>query len=137
MQGVVGDQRRHRLIPLPLPAWFPARLPRPLGTRPIEWGIVARNSLRRRLLRLRHAVQSITNVESAEDDAIERFARQAVVRALRALPRRHREVLVLRYYLDCSVEQAAGLLGLSTGSVKAYASRGMRQLKALIEEQSR
>ena len=94
---------------------------------------LARNTLRRRLVARRHAVSSVRAAASAEDDAIDRFERQGVVRALRALPRRHREVLVLRYYLDCSVEQTAGLLGLSTGSVKAYASRGFQQLKALIE----
>jgi RNA polymerase sigma factor (sigma-70 family) len=66
---------------------------------------------------------------------IDRFERQAVVRGLRALPRRHREVLVLRYYLECSVEETAGLLGISTGSVKAYASRGFQQLKALVDEE--
>ncbi|UQU63777.1 sigma-70 family RNA polymerase sigma factor [Couchioplanes caeruleus] len=94
---------------------------------------LARNSLRRRLLARRHSVSSLSAEASAEDHAIERFRQQAVVRALRALPRRHREVLVLRHYLGCSVEETAGLLGLSAGSVKAYASRGGRQLKALIE----
>jgi RNA polymerase sigma-70 factor (sigma-E family) len=93
---------------------------------------LARNSLRRRLVARRHAVSSLRPAASAEDDAIDRFERQAVVRGLRALPRRHREVLVLRYYLECSVEETAGLLGLSTGSVKAYASRGFQQLKALV-----
>ena len=96
---------------------------------------LARNSLRRRLLARRHATVDLTDVASAEDDAIDRFRRQAVVRALRALPRRHREVLVLRYYLGCSVAETAGLLGLGSGSVKAYASRGVQQLKALVEQE--
>lgn len=93
---------------------------------------LARNSLRRRLLARRHAVSSLPAAASAEDDAIDRFEQQSVIRGLRALPRRHREVLVLRYYLECSVAEAAELLGLSTGSVKAYASRGIEQLRALI-----
>lgn len=93
---------------------------------------LARNSLRRRLVARRHETSSLPVAASAEDDAIGRFERQAVIRGLRALPRRHREVLVLRYYLDCSVEETAALLGLSTGSVKGYASRGAQQLKALI-----
>jgi RNA polymerase sigma-70 factor (sigma-E family) len=96
---------------------------------------LARNSLRRRLLARRHAVQNITDVASAEDTAIDGFQRQVVVRALRVLSRRHREVLVLRYYLDCSVEETAELLGLSAGAVKAYTSRGFQQLKALIEKE--
>jgi RNA polymerase sigma-70 factor (sigma-E family) len=94
---------------------------------------LARNALRRRLMARRHAGSSLPAAASAEDDAIDRFERQAVVRSLRARPRRHREVLVLRYYLDCSVEETAELLGLRAGSVKAYASRGFQQLKALVE----
>jgi RNA polymerase sigma-70 factor (sigma-E family) len=94
---------------------------------------LARNSLRRRLVARRHAVSNLAATASAEDDAIDRFERQAVMRGLRALSRRHREVLVLRYYLDCSVEETAELLGLSSGSVKAYASRGFQQLKDLLD----
>jgi DNA-directed RNA polymerase specialized sigma24 family protein len=55
-----------------------------------------RNSLQRRLLTRRQPVSSIPTAASAEDDVIDRFERQAVIRGLRALPRRHREVLVLR-----------------------------------------
>lgn len=94
---------------------------------------LARNSLRHRLVARRHAASSLPAAASAEDDAIGRFERQAVIRGLRALPRRHREVLVLRYYLQCSVEETGALLGLSAGSVKAYASRGFKQLKALVD----
>jgi RNA polymerase sigma-70 factor (sigma-E family) len=93
---------------------------------------LARNSLRRRVLARRHTLAAGGTVASAEDDAIGRFERQSVVRALRTLSRRHREVLVLRYYLDCSVEDTADLLGLSTGAVKAYASRGVQQLKSAL-----
>ena len=93
---------------------------------------LARNSLRRRLLARRHPEPGPSTEASAEDHAINRFEQQAIVRALRSLPRRHREVLVLRYYLDCSIEETAGLLGLSAGSVKAYASRGGQQMKALV-----
>jgi RNA polymerase sigma-70 factor (sigma-E family) len=94
---------------------------------------LARNSLRRRSVVRRHATTSLPAAASAEDDAISRFERQSVVRGLRALPRRVREVLVLRYYQGCSVEETAEFLGLSTGSVKAYASRGVQQLKNMID----
>lgn len=96
---------------------------------------LARNSRRHRLVARRHAASSLPAAASAEDDAIDRFERQVVIGALRALPRRHREVLVLRYCLQCSVQETADLLGLSTGSVKAYASRGFTQLKALVDGQ--
>jgi RNA polymerase sigma-70 factor (sigma-E family) len=97
---------------------------------------LARNSLRRRLLARRHAASSLPDAASAEEAAIDRFEWQSVIRGLRALPRRYREVLVLRYYLDCSVEDTAGLLGLSTGAVKAYASRALQRLRTLIEEEA-
>jgi RNA polymerase sigma-70 factor (sigma-E family) len=94
---------------------------------------LARNSLRHRLVVRRHAAVASDAAVSAEDAALERFEQLAVVRALRDLPPRHREVLVLRYYLDLSVEETASLLGLSTGAVKAYASRGAKQLKVLLD----
>jgi RNA polymerase sigma-70 factor (sigma-E family) len=94
---------------------------------------LSRNTIRRRLLARRHSTASVLDTASAEDGAIERFERQAVIRGLRALPRRHRETLVLRYYLDFTVEQAAQALGLSTGAVKSYTSRGLRQLRERIE----
>jgi RNA polymerase sigma-70 factor (sigma-E family) len=99
---------------------------------------LARNSLRHQLVVRRHAPavaasDPVASAASAEEAALERFEQLAVVRALRDLPIRHREVLVLRYYLDLSVEQTASLLGLSTGAVKAYASRGAKQLKVLLD----
>ncbi len=41
-----------------------------------------------------------------------------------ALPRRQREVLALRYYLDLSEREIAETLGISPGAVKSHASRG-------------
>jgi RNA polymerase sigma factor (sigma-70 family) len=59
---------------------------------------------------------------------LERIEHAAVVQALRRLPRRQREVLALRYYAELSEAQVADTLGLSVGSVKAYASRGLDRL---------
>jgi RNA polymerase sigma-70 factor (sigma-E family) len=96
---------------------------------------LSRNTIRRRVLARRHSTFSVRDTPSAEDGAIESFERQAVIRGLRALPRRHRETLVLRYYLDFTVEQTAQTLGLSTGAVKSYTSRGLQQLRERIEEE--
>jgi DNA-directed RNA polymerase specialized sigma24 family protein len=46
---------------------------------------LARNSLRHQLVARRHAASSFPAAASAEDDAIDRFERQAVIRALRTL----------------------------------------------------
>ncbi len=48
--------------------------------------------------------------------------------AVTALPMRQRQVLVLRYYLDQSEAEIADTLGVSPGSVKKHASRGIAAL---------
>ena len=52
-----------------------------------------------------------------------------VVEALRTLPRRQREVLVLRYWSDLSEAEIAAALGVARGTVKSSASRGLASLQ--------
>jgi RNA polymerase sigma factor (sigma-70 family) len=60
----------------------------------------------------------------------------AVRDALRALPRRQREVTVLRYYLGLDVREIAEHLGIAEGTVKAMLFRARRSLAdALGDEQ--
>jgi RNA polymerase sigma-70 factor (sigma-E family) len=66
-----------------------------------------------------------------DPDAAERLD---LVRALRSLPRRQRDVVVLRYLMDQSEEHVAGLLGISAGSVKTHASRGLAALRLALGE---
>ena len=66
------------------------------------------------------------------DEAASAIDRLDLYRALTALPRRQREVVVLRYLGDQSEEQTASLLGLSVGSVKTHASRGISRLREVI-----
>lgn len=53
-------------------------------------------------------------------------------RALKGLPRRQREVVVLRYLGDLSEAEIAATLGCSTGSVKTHASRGLEALRKAL-----
>jgi RNA polymerase sigma-70 factor (sigma-E family) len=55
--------------------------------------------------------------------------------ALRQLPRRQREVLVLRYYADLSVAEIAETLGISPSNVRACVSRGLAALAAVVREE--
>ena len=55
--------------------------------------------------------------------------RMALLAALGTLSPRQRAVLVLRYFEDLSVDEAADALGCSVGTVKAHASRGLQQLR--------
>lgn len=52
--------------------------------------------------------------------------------ALAALPARQRATLVLRFYCDLSVEQAAELLGCSAGTVKSQTAKGIAALRARL-----
>ncbi|MEU4239848.1 SigE family RNA polymerase sigma factor [Actinoplanes sp. NPDC026619] len=59
--------------------------------------------------------------------------RDALVTALRGLPKGQRAVLVLRYFVDLSVDETAEALGCSTGNVKSQASRGLASLRGVLE----
>jgi RNA polymerase sigma-70 factor (sigma-E family) len=64
---------------------------------------------------------------AVDDRPIERMD---LVRALQALPKRQRQVVVLRYLADCSEADVAALIGCSEGTVKSSASRGLAALRA-------
>ena len=49
--------------------------------------------------------------------------------AVRRLPQRQREVLVLRYYSDLSEKQIAEALDISPGAVKSHAHRALAALR--------
>jgi RNA polymerase sigma-70 factor (sigma-E family) len=95
---------------------------------------LSRSDLRRRIMARRHAPHPMPDVASAEEDACTSLARREVVVALRALPARQREAVVLRYWADLTEAQAGELMGVSIGSVKAYTSRGLAKLGALLGE---
>ncbi|MEE1781382.1 SigE family RNA polymerase sigma factor [Streptomyces sp. SP17BM10] len=52
--------------------------------------------------------------------------------ALAALPPRQRATVVLRYYCDLTVDQAAETLGCSPGNVKSQSSRGLETLRTML-----
>ena len=56
-----------------------------------------------------------------------------VVDALAKLPMRQRAALVLRYYEDLSEADIAEALGVRPGTVKSLLSRGLDQLREVIE----
>jgi len=61
--------------------------------------------------------------------------RQVVRAALARVPRRQQAVLVLRFYYDLPVDEVAGILGCSSGTVKSHTSRGLTTLRRLLDEQ--
>ena len=69
----------------------------------------------------------------AEDPAGAVVSRATVLDALAGLPERQREVLVLRYYADLDEAHIADALGISRGSVKTHAARGLSALRPTLE----
>jgi len=73
---------------------------------------------------------------SAEAAALSGEERREVMQALRRLPDRQREVLVLRFYLDESEAEIARLMGISPGTVRSTAHRALAALGRLLGESS-
>jgi RNA polymerase sigma factor (sigma-70 family) len=100
----------------------------------------ARSQLRKRQVRRRHlqAVPSHTpdNTEAAENPAIARVEADRVLATIRTLPRRQSEVLLLRFQADLSETEIAETLGISPGSVKTHARRGLAAVRRQLEDRS-
>jgi RNA polymerase sigma factor (sigma-70 family) len=77
-----------------------------------------------------------TTLASAESEVILSEDRRQVLGALARLPRRRREVLVLRYYLGLSEAEIAAVLGISAGTVKSTAARALAALARDLGETS-
>ena len=60
--------------------------------------------------------------------------RDELLRGLDRLPARQRAVLVLRYWEDLSEARTAEVLGMSVGTVKSHAHRGLEKLRAILED---
>ena len=73
------------------------------------------------------------DTDTSPDGADGRADRDRLREALRALPARQREAVVLRHWLDLSEQQCADELGCSVGTVKSLASRGRAALRLSLE----
>ena len=60
---------------------------------------------------------------------------QRLLAALKAMPERQRVTVVLRYYCDLSEPQTAEAMHCSLGTVKSNASRGLAQLRRLLDDE--
>jgi RNA polymerase sigma-70 factor (sigma-E family) len=73
---------------------------------------------------------------SAEAHALAAETQAEVMAAVRWLPARQREALVLRYYLDLSEAQIADAMGVSAGAVKSHLARALAALRTSLEPRS-
>jgi RNA polymerase sigma-70 factor (sigma-E family) len=81
----------------------------------------------------RHHEAPPRNADSAESEAVLREDQREVLAALRTLPQRQREALVLRYWLGLREAEVAASMGISAGAVKSHTSRAMAALNRELE----
>jgi RNA polymerase sigma-70 factor (sigma-E family) len=94
---------------------------------------LARGGLRRRRTVRSTRLVPVAETASAEMVAAARERERAVARAVRALPRRQRECVVLRYFLECSTAETASTLGIGEGSVKQHLHRALAALGTTLQ----
>ena len=95
----------------------------------------SRSVLRHRTVVDKNLQKAPPDMPSAEHGALVLLERDAVVAALRDLPDRQREAIVLRYYADLSEAEIAAAMGISRGAVKSHTARGMTALRAALERE--
>ena len=96
----------------------------------------SRSVLRHRKVVEMHPPKPAPDEQSAEHAALVLIERTAVTSALRALPERQREAVVLRYYGDFSEADIAKAMGISRGAVKSHTARAMAALKSILEREA-
>ena len=94
----------------------------------------ARSLLRKRRVRRRHLEAVPEPADAAETAAVARLENRRILDAIRELPRRQSEVLLLRFQADLTEAEIADTLGIGTGSVKTHASRGLAAVRRRLEE---
>ncbi|HST48374.1 sigma-70 family RNA polymerase sigma factor [Jatrophihabitans sp.] len=94
----------------------------------------SRSVLRRRrtVRRNPHPDADRLTVEGADGQLLLAEEHRAVIAALHRLPRRQREVIVLRYWSELTEAQIAAELGISLGTVKSNAFHGRQAIAAAL-----
>lgn len=94
------------------------------------------------MLRGRHGVSApvddlVDPAKTPEEAAAEAQLRDAIQRALAAIPRDKREMIVLRDYLDLSYAEIADVLGIANGTVMSRLHRARLALKEALENDAK
>ena len=91
---------------------------------------------RRAVVARRHAPALAGPAAAYPDTAAQAAEREVLIAALRSLPPRQREVLVLRYYADLDVGEIAQILRIGPSTVRSAAARGLARVARMLEERS-
>jgi RNA polymerase sigma-70 factor (sigma-E family) len=97
-----------------------------------------RSAHRRNAAARRHAPILAAPDETVRRDEMAVLAdRSELAVALRELPRRQREVLILRFYLDLDIAEIAATLRIGPSSVRSNCARGLAALARVLGEDER
>jgi RNA polymerase sigma-70 factor (sigma-E family) len=94
-----------------------------------------RSALRRRAVRSRRVLYELP-APSVEAAVLGGEERDELIRAVGRLPRRQRETLILRYYLDLPDDEIATLMGVRMSSVRSARHRALETLARNLKERS-
>jgi RNA polymerase sigma factor (sigma-70 family) len=72
-----------------------------------------------------------------DEDAIARDGQERILRALGRLAARQREVLLLVFYHDLTIEESADVMRVSLGSARVHYQRGKQRLASLLGSNGR
>jgi len=92
---------------------------------------------RRNAVRRKHAASLAEPSEPGPDAASAAADRDVLATALRLLPRRQREVVVLRYYCDLDAGEIAAILRIGPSAVRSTMSRALAALALAVGEEER
>lgn len=80
-------------------------------------------------------LDAVSAQPAALDHAKAIVGRDAIVRAIRELPGRQQEVIVLRFFADLSVAETAAAIGAPQGTVKSDTARALARLRQLLADE--
>ena len=91
----------------------------------------------RALLGMQHAdrIDRPSPASAPDDAAVALDDRERTRRALTQLPRRQREIVMLVFYHDLTVEEAATVMSVSVGSARVHYDRGKKRLATLLGDE--
>ncbi|WP_186762693.1 RNA polymerase sigma factor [Lentzea tibetensis] len=108
-------------------------------TRPEHYLVRAVVNRSRSVLRRRRVVRSVvvppqrTDAEPADAEIVKRAENDRIRTAIRRLPQRQREVVVLRYFEDLEIAEIAQLLGIKPTAVSASLHRAVSSLRGVLD----
>lgn len=77
-------------------------------------------------------IDALQDPDSHPDQSVQmREDAAAILACIKALPRRHQQVIYLRFYVDHSLEGIAEALGCSVGTVKSQLFRALDKLRGM------